>query len=218
MPSAGLPVMRCILAFGDSLTWGEDPETGHRHRYEDRWPTVLQAELAGDLRVIAEGLGGRTTAFDDLTGPCERNGVRSLPMLLGSHMPIDLLIVMLGTNDLKPFLAGTARGAQMGIKRLIQVARSYPYRAGHPVPQILVVSPPHVRASRSGQPAQDRSITESQALSVLYRQAAVETGCAHFDAATVAEASPVDGVHLDAAATRALGHALVSPVRAMLGL
>ncbi len=208
--------MRCVLAFGDSLTWGENPETGRRHRHEDRWPAVLEAGLADDARVIAEGLGGRTTAFDDLTGPCERNGVRSLPMLLGSHMPIDLLIVMLGTNDLKPFLAGTARGAQMGIKRLIEVARSYPYRVGHPIPKILVVSPPHVRASRSGQPAQDRSITESQALSNLYRQAATEAGCMHFDAATVAEASPVDGVHLDAAATRALGQALIGPVRELL--
>lgn len=209
--------MRTILAFGDSLTWGEDPETGRRHAHEDRWPTVVEARLEGRARMIAEGLGGRTTAFDDGTGPCERNGTRSLPMLLGSHMPLDVLIVMLGTNDLKPFLAGTAQGAAMGIKRLIQIARTYPYRPGFKVPHILVVSPPHVRAGRSGRPAQNRSVAESEALAGLYAEVAAASGCSFFDAAPVARASSIDGVHLDAATTRGLGEALTIPVRELLG-
>lgn len=209
--------MRTILAYGDSLTWGEDPETGLRHAYADRWPTIVEAKLEGRARVIAEGLGGRTTAFDDGTGPCERNGALSLPMLLGTHMPLEILVIMLGTNDLKPFLAGTAQGAAMGVKRLIQIARTYPYRSGFEVPRILVVAPPHVRAGRLGRPAQNRSVAESEALAGLYAEVATATGCSFFDAALVVQASSVDGVHLDAAATRRLGEALSDPVRELLG-
>ena len=75
--------MKTILAFGDNLTWGFNVETGMRYAYEDRWPTVLEQGLGGAARVIAEGLGGRTTAFDDHTGLPDRNGARILPTSLG---------------------------------------------------------------------------------------------------------------------------------------
>ncbi len=82
--------MKTILAFGDSLTWGSDPATGLRHPLEYRWPEVLQRELGGTARVIAEGLGGRTTFYDDHTGPACRNGAKALQVALASHMPLDL--------------------------------------------------------------------------------------------------------------------------------
>ena len=72
---------RTIMAFGDSLTWGTDVQNDARHAFEDRWPSVLAAGLGDGFRVIAEGLGGRTTAFDDLTAPCDRNGARALPVV-----------------------------------------------------------------------------------------------------------------------------------------
>src|SRR5690606_20221544 len=97
--------MKTILAYGDSLTYGANPETGGpRHAYEDRWPTALERGLGGRARVIAEGLGGRTTAFDDFSSVADRNGARVLPTLLDSHKPLDLVIIMLGTNDLKVYL------------------------------------------------------------------------------------------------------------------
>ncbi len=94
--------MKTILAFGDSLTWGADPVSGMRHPAELRWPNVLQSKLGGGVEVIAEGLGGRTTCYDDHTGPACRKGAKALQVALGSHMPLDLVIIMLGTNDLKP--------------------------------------------------------------------------------------------------------------------
>ena len=88
------------MCFGDSNTWGYDPATRTRHAYEDRWTSVLQSSLGDDYRIVAEGLNGRTATFDD---PVEgdRNGRRHLHILLDSHAPLDLVIVMLGTNDLK---------------------------------------------------------------------------------------------------------------------
>ena len=90
------------------------PPAGVRHAFEDRWPSVLQAKLGGSARVIAEGLNGRTTAFDDHLAGADRNGARILPTLLTSHAPLDLVIVMLGANDMKPFISGYAIGAKRG--------------------------------------------------------------------------------------------------------
>ena len=100
--------MKTILCFGDSLTWGYDPVGPGRHAHDVRWPSVLEAELGGKARVIAEGLNGRTTVFDDFAAGADRNGARVLPTLLTSHAPLDLVIIMLGTNDMKPFICGHA--------------------------------------------------------------------------------------------------------------
>ncbi|WP_142846679.1 SGNH/GDSL hydrolase family protein [Telmatospirillum sp. J64-1] len=210
--------MKTILAFGDSLTWGTDPVAGGRHRFEDRWPSVLEAELGGGYRVIPEGLSGRTTAFDDLTVAFERNGAKALPMLLASHAPLDLIIIMLGSNDLKAYISPTVHGAAAGMGRLVEIVRSFPYAWGMTAPRIMIVSPPHFcyRDGGEGPPA-GRLVPESHKLAAAYRALAETRGCTFFDAATVAAACPIDGVHLDAANTRAIGKALAAPVRALLG-
>jgi len=211
--------LKQILAFGDSLTWGADPATGERHPIEQRWPTSLEKELNGIAHVIPEGLGGRTTCFDDHAAPNERNAVKALPMLLGSHYPLDLVIIMLGTNDLKPQLCGYANGAQGGMRRLIQQVQLYPWKTGVQVPNVLIVAPPSCRLTRDNQPpAQNRSIAESQKFSSLYAALASELGTGYFDAGTVAEASAEDGVHLSADTTRELGIALANPVRELLAI
>lgn len=208
--------MKEILAFGDSLTWGADPETGLRHPFEMRWPSVLMAGLEGRARVVAEGLGGRTTCFDDHSAPNERNAVRSLPMVLGSHAPLDLVIIMLGTNDLKPMLCGLAAGAQAGMRRLVQITRGYPWKQGQVVPQILIVAPPPCVSTLAGSPSQNRSISESLAFAGLYKSLAAEMDCHFFDAGSVVAASAIDGVHLDAEQTARLGAALVPIVKDIL--
>ncbi|MDO5640932.1 MAG: SGNH/GDSL hydrolase family protein [Paracoccus sp. (in: a-proteobacteria)] len=206
-----------IMAFGDSLTWGMDPRDGTRHAYADRWPSVLEAGLGAGHRVIAEGLNGRTTAFDDPAAPCERNGAKTLPMLLASHAPLDLVIIMLGTNDLKAYISPTIDGPVAGMARLIQIVRHFPYSPPGAVPQILVLAPPHCAAPDSGaDPAGGRNLAETRKFGARYAALAREQGCAFLDAAGVAQPSGVDGVHLDAANTRAIGTALIAPVRAIL--
>lgn len=207
------------MAFGDSLTWGTDPVAGGRHRYEDRWPTVLEAGLGQGCRMIAEGLGGRTTAFDDPTAAFERNGAKALPMLLASHSPLDLVVIMLGANDLKAFISPTHHGAVAGMTRLVEIIRTFPYSWGMNAPQVMLVAPPHFCARANGEgPPSGRVIAESQRLGEAYRMLAEAKGCGFFDAAGVARASDMDGVHLDAANTRAIGAALIAPVRAQIGL
>jgi lysophospholipase L1-like esterase len=200
--------MKTILAYGDSLTFGSDPGGGPRHAFEDRWPST------------AEGLGGRTTAFDDFSASGDRNGVRLLPTLLDSHKPLDLVIIMLGTNDLKVYLNGTAFGAAMGIKRLVQIIRSHPYDPGMAVPQVIVMAPPltvetnHADLHPMFAPRAD----EAKLFDFYYSRIARELGVGYFNAASVAVADPRDGVHLDPANTRAIGEGLVPLVKQILGL
>jgi len=213
--------MKTILAYGDSLTFGANPQpNGQRHAFEDRWPTALESAIGGKARVIAEGLGGRTTVFDDFSNVADRNGARVLPTLLESHKPLDLVIIMLGTNDLKVYLNGTAFGAAMGVKRLVQIVRTHPYDAGTAIPQVIIVAPPltvetdHVDLHPMFAPRAD----EAKLFNFYYSRVANELGAGYFNAASVAVADRADGVHLDPANTRAIGEGLAPLVTQMLGL
>lgn len=212
--------MKTVLCYGDSLTWGYDADGPARHAFEDRWPSVLGAALGGGVGVIAEGLNGRTTVFDDHAGSADRNGARLLPVMLTTHSPLDLVILFLGTNDMKPWLGGAAVAAQRGMKRLIEIVRTHAYPVGAGAPEILVVAPPGF--TETGDPDFAASfgsrIAESRMLASFYADLADDMGCGFFDANSVARASPVDGIHLDAAATRAIGRGLEPAVRMMLGL
>ncbi|RUT32890.1 arylesterase [Arsenicitalea aurantiaca] len=219
--------MKTILAYGDSLTYGHNAEGwgtpdagGGRHAFEDRWPSVLEAGLGGRARVIPEGLGGRTTAFDDWSAVTDRNGARVLPTILGSHMPLDAVVIMLGTNDLKTYLNGSAFGAAMGVKRLVEIIRTFPYAPGVAVPQVVIVAPPRVVKTRHRDLSHmfANGLDESALFGTHYARVAEDLGCAFFDAATVATATELDGVHLDAENTRAIGTALVPVVSKLLGL
>ena len=211
--------MKTILAFGDSLTFGANAQTQGRHAYEDRWPTVLEQGLGGAARVIAEGLGGRTTVFDDFSAAADRNGGRVLPTLLDSHKPLDAVVIFLGTNDLKVYLNGTAFGAAMGVKRLVEIVRTHPY-GSHPVPKVVIVAPPLTVATEHQDlhPMFAPRADEAKLFDYYYSRIARELGAGYFNAASVAVATPIDGVHLDAANTRAIGEGLVPVVKSMLGL
>ena len=121
--------MKNILAFGDSLTWGFIAGTWERHPFDTRWPNVLAAGLHGKARVIEEGHNGRTTVFDDPTTGDDRNGARILPVLLSTHQPLDLVIILLGTNDIKFANRCRAFDASMGMGRLVQIVQTFPYQA-----------------------------------------------------------------------------------------
>lgn len=214
--------MKTILIFGDSLTWGSNPHAGGaRHAHEDRWPTVLGQGLGSGVEIIVEAMRGRTTAFDDHLVDGDRNGARILPTLLYSHAPLDLVILMLGCNDMKPGIAGDSSSAYLGMKRCLEIVTSHNPRlpgAGKP-PKVLLVAPPPQVATKDPFYATlfgPAAVSESAKLAGLYEALSVEFGCAFVDASKVATADPADGVHLDAKNTRAIGTALIGPVRALL--
>ncbi len=212
--------MKTILCYGDSLTWGYNAEGPSRHALADRWPSALQEELGSGTQVIADGLNGRTTAFDDDLAGEDRNGARTLPVVLGTHSPLDLVIIMLGSNDMKPWIHGNAFVSRHGMARLAQIVLTHPYQLAASAPKLIVVSPPPVsRTDNVDFTAAFAGGNEaSQHLAAHYATLANEIGCGFFDAGTVAKTTPLDGVHLDAENTRAIGKALAPLVRRTLGL
>lgn len=213
-------MMKTVLCFGDSLTWGYNAEGPSRHAYEDRWPSVLQAALGDGVKVIAEGLNGRTTAFDDHLAGEDRNGARVLPTLLGTHAPLDLIIIMLGSNDMKPWIHGNPIAAKQGMSRLVRIVQGHPYPLEAEAPEILLVSPPSVSRTEDADFAGMFAGGDeaSRELAGQYAALADELGCGFFDAGSVAETTPLDGVHLDAENTRKVGEAIAPVARVMLEL
>lgn len=201
--------MKSVLAFGDSLTWGSRPDGGGRHAKADRWPHVL-AEVTG-LDVVADGLRGRTTAFDTTVSPAQMSGAKTLPNVLHTHAPLDLVILMLGTNDaycgIEPHMAAR------GMARLIEIVRHHPYRTPCDVPKVLVVAPPVIVPN---QEMTQTMIDASHSFRALVARVAHDSEAAFFDSNTVAVCSPLDGLHLDAANTREIGDALAPLVEQLV--
>lgn len=212
--------MPTILCFGDSLTWGSnpDPRGKPRHGPEDRWPDVLAAGLGSGFRVIADGMRGRTTGYDEHLAEADRNGARLLPSVLYTHAPVDLVILMLGANDLKPHIAGSAVAALQGMRRLAEIVTRHAHRVpGAGAARLMIVSPPKLVPTTDPFYAEvfAGSVEQSARLAPYFEALAAEFGAAFFDAGSVAVASPLDGVHLDAANTRAIGLALTPLVRGL---
>ncbi len=212
--------MKTILAYGDSITWGSDPTRGGaRHSVSHRWPDVLAGELGAGFTVIAEGLRGRTTAYDEHCADCDRNGARFLPTALYTHAPLDLVILALGTNDLKPAVAGPAAAAMLGLRRCIEIVQRHAHRVpGAGQAKVLVVSPPRIVATPDAFYSDmfAGAVAESAKMAGFYAALAKELGCGFFDASTVATPLPIDGVHLDAGNTAAIGRGLAPIVRNLL--
>ena len=142
-----------ILCYGDSNTWGfvpvaEPPST--RYAVAERWPRVMAAALETGCELIEEGLNGRTTDVADPTNPqiggAGLDGLAYLPACLASHLPLDVVVIMLGTNDLKAMFARSAARIALGAGRLAEVARNIGGGVGsrYESPDVLLVCPPRL--------------------------------------------------------------------------
>ena len=133
-----------IVCYGDSNTWGHNPVNGKRFNEEERWPKILQNLLGKEHEVIEEGLCGRTASFIDDVKPF-RYGLAMLEGTMEIHLPADLIIIMLGTNDLKTNFSPNAVAISNGIRKMIQVIRDvYRWSKYDYEPKILIVSPIYI--------------------------------------------------------------------------
>jgi len=214
-----------ILCYGDSNTHGTLPrapgEPRGRHPRGVRWTSLLDERLGQNGHIIEEGLPSRTTVFDDPIDGVHKNGWRTLEAVLESHRPLDAVVLMLGTNDLKSRYGLTPAEIAAGVERLATriLARGHDRGAGldDGAPALLIVAPPHVLADgpfdQAGSGVAERSIACSQTIA----EVAARLGVGFLDAGPLVAFDPVDGVHLGEKAHATLAQAVGDALLALLG-
>jgi lysophospholipase L1-like esterase len=208
--------MKRILCYGDSNTWGYNPVTQGRYGKHERWPGQLRLALGDDYDIIEEGLGGRTTVWDD---PIEgyRNGYDYLVPCLDSHKPLDLVIISLGVNDLKKRFSLSAYDIAEGVGVLVQVVQKSNAGPMNGTPQILILAPPPLGKLTAYAEMFEDAQAKSQGLAAHYARVAEELGCSSFDMSTVVAPSDLDGVHFEKSEHAKLGQAVANCVKEILG-
>ena len=210
-----------IMCFGDSLTWGWKPVEAvipvERYASDVRWTGVLARQLGADYEIVEEGLSGRTTDLDDPLDP-KLNGAAYLPAALASHMPLDLVVIMLGTNDTKAYFHRSAVEIATAVGKLVgQVTASgLNLDTVYPAPRILVVAPPPL-AEKISDPwvaemfigARDKSL----ALSKHLKNLTTFLKLPFFDAGQCISTEGVDGIHFSDHNNQVLGAALARHIR-----
>ncbi len=196
-----------ILCLGDSNTWGYDPETHERYDNETRWPQVMLSELGVGYEVVEEGMNGRTTVWDDPVDGL-MSGLAYLPPCLLSHKPLDKVLLMLGTNDLKDRFCVTAPEIAKSAGRLVRIIQASDAGPGGTAPEVILMAPPPTVMGQDGLDTRQHGLEKSRQFAHCYSEVAQELGCAFFDVGSVIESSSVDGIHFSAEAQRTLGQAM----------
>jgi lysophospholipase L1-like esterase len=190
-----------------------------RYPFEERWTGILQGFLGPGYRIIEEGLNGRTTMWDDPCAP-HKNALSYIDACLETHVPIDLIMIMLGTNDLKPRIAGRAYDSAEGVGVLVNKIRQNPSGRHHAHPPILITAPvavgPHIDKSFfsdefGGKKAHEESLKSPKYL----KRKAYLLGCEFLDAAKYTKTG-VDAIHMDAESHRKLAEALAEKIKEII--
>lgn len=207
-----------ILCFGDSNTWGAVPDEARRHPDDVRWTGVLQRELGDGYKVIEEGHNGRTTVHDD-TVENRLSGLTYFGPCLDSQSPLDLVIIMLGTNDLKSRFGVEAGSIAYGFGRYMDVLRITPM-AGRK-PEVLLVSPILINKAYENHPLHQvifpKDVVErSKAMAKAYKEFADSQNIYFMDASLYGKASARDGVHMESEEHEKLGKAFAAKVKEIL--
>jgi lysophospholipase L1-like esterase len=196
-----------MAALGDMDRFGRDL----------RWTGHLAEGLAPDWEVIEEGQPGRTTVHDDpVVGP-HRNGLRILPAVLESHRPIDLVVLMLGTNDLKGRFSVNATDIALSLEKLIAVIRSSTAGPDGEAPEVLLVAPPPIEETGCLAEIFEGGAAKSRHLGSQIAGVAWRVDVPFIDAGEHIAVSPLDGIHYEEDAHAVLGQALLRAVRHHFG-
>jgi lysophospholipase L1-like esterase len=204
--------MKTILCYGDSNTWGFTPLLQQRYSPDIRWTGVLRAELGVDFMVIEEGMNGRTTLWDDPVR-AHRKGLDYLDPCLESHRPLDLVILMLGTNDMKrrfnlpPY--DIAEGAGVLVDFILRSEAGPDGKA----PKVLLICPPPLGKMSDYAEMFVDAAPKALALPEYYRKIAQLRGCEFLNSGDFVTAGDLDGIHLEPEGHRKLGQMVAARVK-----
>lgn len=207
---------KSVLCFGDSNTHGTKPMArfGQRGRYpaDIRWTGHLRASLPENVALIEEGHPGRTTVHDDPIEGAHKNGLPALQVALETHRPIDLLLIMLGTNDFKARYSVTAADVARSMDRLLRIVETSESGPDSGIPKVLLIAPPPIEERGCLAGIFEGGGEKSRRFAVLLGEVAKEHGAGFIDAGSVIQVSTVDGVHFEEDAHAELGKAIAREV------
>lgn len=190
-----------ILCFGDSLTWGCIPGGLTRMDEDKRWTGVLQELLGENFKVIEEGQKGRTIATED-PSEGEKNGIKYVIPCIESQEPLDLMIIMLGTNDMKRKFSYSALEIAIEMDLFLEKVQAHNRFHLDDRMKVLLIAPPQIIKPESEVWTDeffdfDNAAKISAKLPALYKGLADKFGCMFMDAGEFVKASSLDGIHLD---------------------
>lgn len=203
-----------ILIYGDSNTHGFDAETGGRFDENTRWTGVCQNLLGEDYVIVEEGLNGRTTCLDDPLAPfC--NGLAYIVPCILSQLPLDMICVKLGSNDLDRSMRQTPEMMAANAAKVLKTARAalrekYPDSSCQYVLMAPLETTEDALNGPFGYSYDEETIAVSKTVAKAYEKQAEKEGFLYFDANKYARCGSIDGVHLDAENHRKLGVAFAS--------
>lgn len=207
--------MKRILIYGDSITWGRVPNATGRYFGSDSYVDTLAAELGDEYTVIGEGLRARTLAGENPYFP-ERNGLEQFGPIFGSQLPIDLLVLFLGSNDVNAHMNKTAEETVAGLDEYMPKIDDWCEQMSMPAPKLLIVAPPKMNEADLKENSMFEGAAEkTEKFAELFSAKASQLGAEFFDA-SVAKPSSVDGVHLAPEENAKLGKALAEKIKEIL--
>ncbi|MBR5358225.1 MAG: SGNH/GDSL hydrolase family protein [Clostridiales bacterium] len=208
--------MKTVVCYGDSNTYGYDPATGGRYDEKTRWPRVLQRLLGDDYSVVEEGCNGRTTVFDDPKDDW-KIGLDYIKGIVCSHRPVDILVIMLGSNDMKICYGASCEDIAEGMKAVVKAAVDTLVYKQKYAPEVIIVSPPEITSDVLNGPFSgsfnEACCEKSRNLAAHYEALAKELGVSFLNAAEYIRPSKEDGLHLTADAHRGLAEAVCSAIK-----
>jgi lysophospholipase L1-like esterase len=214
--------MKNLLCYGDSNTWGQIPLRDFvktRYPRDVRWTGRLQQLGSQRIHVIEEGNNGRTTGVED---PLRigRNGFTYLSACLDSAVPLDLVILMLGTNDLKAKFQPTPETITERLKELVKITKTICSAPPNIHTEILIIAPPIIQPQYyiHGDFNYECAEEYSKKLAAHYEDLCKQENIHFMNSAAHVKTSMQDGVHLDDQQHKLLADAVWIQVKRILNM
>ncbi len=209
--------LKSVLIYGDSYTYGKIPNGG-RYDSEQRFTGITQKILQDTVEIMEEGLRGRTIAGDNFFFP-HRDGLQQFDGIIGSHLPLDLIILFLGTNDINSGSTKEPQEIVMGYHTYFAKLAWWGKHLSLPIPKVAILAPPIIDEEKSYESFQNifkGSQQRSNALPAIIKKFAEKENVEFYDTSTIVSVSSKDGIHLDNNANRILGNELAKFINLIL--
>lgn len=200
--------MKKILCFGDSNTFGFNPENGKRFDEQTRWAGKLKIALKNKFEVIEKGANNRC-GFTENKESTELSGLIAIKKYL--ELKPDIIILAVGINDLQKIYDNDEKAIYFGLKALVEEIKK------ENNPNIILLVPSTIKEnilnSFFNTLFDEKSIEKSKKLPKIYQKIAKEFELDLIDLNNIAETSSTDGLHYDVEGHKKIADKLIEFIK-----